>query len=166
MLSPTAGANMIDCVNHTSTLHPRPPNTISTSRTCLTLLLRHTNSPTSPTRRLRMLPTNPKAPIVSQTSMRPNLLQPFQILTKLAVHAVCQDLRILAVDNVALAVEEPGGDLVLGGVLDDGYDALEFFGCEFAGTVGYCVSVVLSDGGMEVYRLFKSTSAFLQTRLE
>lgn len=65
--------------------------------------------------------------------MRANLLQPLQILTKLAVHAVRQCLVVLAVYDIALSVQEPCGDLVLCGVLDDGDDAFEFFGGEIAG---------------------------------
>jgi hypothetical protein len=39
--------------------------------------------------------------------MRSNLLQPLQILTKLALHSICQYLRVLAVDDVVLPVQEP-----------------------------------------------------------
>ena len=65
--------------------------------------------------------------------MRSNLLQPLQILTKFALHSVCQHLRVLAIDDIALAIEEPGWDLVLGWVLDNGNNSLELFGCEFTG---------------------------------
>jgi hypothetical protein len=65
-----------------------------------------------------------------------DLLQALQVLTELAVDAVGEDLVVLAVHDVALSVEEPGGDLVLGGVLDDCDDTLELFGCEFTGAVG------------------------------
>lgn len=67
--------------------------------------------------------------------MRTDLLQPLQILTQLAVHAIRQDLRVLAVDNVALSVQEPARDLVLRRILNDGDDTLEFFGSEIAGAV-------------------------------
>ena len=80
-----------------------------------------------------MLSPDTEAPVVPQTPVCPDLLQPLEIVTELAVHAVGQDLEVLAVDNVALSVEEPGGDLVLGGVLHDGDDALEFFGGELSG---------------------------------
>jgi hypothetical protein len=40
-------------------------------------------------------------------------------------------LRILAIDDIALTIEEPSWDLVLGRVLDDGDDSLEFFGGKF-----------------------------------
>lgn len=64
--------------------------------------------------------------------MRPNLLQSFQILTKLTLHAVCQYLRILAIDDIALSVQEPRRDFVLGWILDDGDNSFEFFRCNFA----------------------------------
>jgi hypothetical protein len=99
------------------------------------LLLRHTDSPTSPASRLAVLSTHPQAPVVPQTTMRADLLQPLEIVTELAVHAVGKHLAVLAVHDVALTIEEPGGDLVLGRVLDDRDDALEFFGGEFAGAV-------------------------------
>jgi len=72
---------------------------------------------------------------VSETTVGADLLQALQVLAKLAVHTVGHDLVVLAVDDVALSVEEPGGDLVLGRVLDDGDDALEFFGGKLAGAV-------------------------------
>lgn len=82
-----------------------------------------------------MLSTDPQTPVVPQTTVSTDLLQPLQVITQLAVHAVGQDLAVLAVHNITLSVEEPGGDLVLGWVLDDGDDAFEFFGSEFAGAV-------------------------------
>jgi hypothetical protein len=74
---------------------------------------------------------------VTQTTMRADFLQSFQIITELGVNTVGEDLRIFAVDNIALSVKEPAGDLVLGGVLDDSDDSLEFFGCKFTCTVLY-----------------------------
>lgn len=78
-----------------------------------------------------------------QTSVRADLLQPLQVVTQLTIDAVGQHLRILAVNDVALSVEEPAWDLVLGRVLDDGDDALEFFGGEIAGAVVWEVSIVI-----------------------
>ena len=68
-----------------------------------------------------------------QAPVRANLLQTLQVLTQLRVDAVGQDLLVFAGHDVALTVEEPGRDLVLCRVLDDGDDTLEFFGGEFAG---------------------------------
>ena len=77
--------------------------------------------------------TDTETPVVSETSVGTDLLQSLEIVTELAVHTVCEDLEVLAVDNVALTIEEPGWDLVLGWVLDDGDDALEFFRGKLAG---------------------------------
>ena len=66
--------------------------------------------------------------------MRTDLLQALQILTQLAVHAVGQDLRILAIHNVTLAIEEPSGNFVLSRALDNGDDTFEFLGSDFAGS--------------------------------
>ena len=73
---------------------------------------------------------------MAETSVGTDLLQSLEVLTELGVDTVGEDLEVLAVDNVALSVEEPGGDLVLGGVLDDGDNALKLFGGKLAGAAG------------------------------
>ena len=136
--------------------------------TPLTLLLANTHSPTPSTRRLTVLTPHPQTPVVPQPTVSADLLQPLQVVAELAVHAVGQDLRVLAVDDVALPVEEPGRNLVLRGVLDNGDDALEFFGGEFAGAdrrVSMLGGLLLVVGGRRMYRLLRSTSAFLHTKL-
>jgi hypothetical protein len=85
-----------------------------------------------------MLTTHAQTPEVSQTTVHTDLLHALQIFTQLGVDAVGEDLAVLAVDDVALSVEEPGGDLVLGWILHDGDDALEFFGGEFTGAAFLC----------------------------
>lgn len=72
-----------------------------------TLLLGHTNSPTAATGRLGVLATNAQAPVVSETAVGADLLQALEVITELGVDSVSQDLVVLAVDNVALSVEEP-----------------------------------------------------------
>ena len=44
--------------------------------------------------------------------MSADLLQALQIITKLAVDIVGEDLGVLAIDNITLPVEEPCGDFV------------------------------------------------------
>ena len=114
----------------------------------LTLLLADTDRPTPSAGRLAVLTPDAQAPVVPQTTVGADLLQPLQVLAQLAVDAIGQDLRVLAVDDVALPVEEPGRDLVLGRVLDDRDDALEFFRRELTGAVGRkgCVSVRVHFG--------------------
>ena len=138
------------------------------SRTPLALLLADTNGPTPPAGRLAVLATDAQAPVVTETTVGADLLQALQVLTELAVHTVGHDLVVLAVDDVALSVQEPGGDLVLSRVLDDGDDALEFFGGKLASAAGGILVLSLGDVGdhrVEAYRLLRSTSAFLQTKL-
>lgn len=96
--------------------------------TPLTLLLADTDRPSPPAGGLGVLSPDPQAPVVPQTPVCADLLQSLEVLAQLAVDAVGEDLRVLAVDNVALTIEEPGRNLVLGWVLDDCNDALEFFG--------------------------------------
>lgn len=60
--------------------------------------------------------------------MGTDLLQALQIITELGVDTVGENLGVFAIDDIALSVEEPGWDLVLGWVLDDGDDSLELFG--------------------------------------
>jgi hypothetical protein len=99
-----------------------------------------------------VLATHAEAPVVSETTVSTDLLQALEILTELGVDTVGEDLGVLSVDNVALPVEEPGGDLVcemselartaqivvirtLEGVLEDGDDTLELFGGEVTSTL-------------------------------
>lgn len=161
-------------------VHPRP----KTIKPLATLLLGDTDSPATTTGSLGVLTTDTETPVVSETAVGTDLLEALKILTELGVDTVGQDVRVLAVNNVALSVEEPGGDLVLCGVLDDRHNTLELFGGKLTSTaVEY--SLVFSKNssnstfsssffspeklvlmGVFSYRLFRSTSAFLQTKLE
>jgi hypothetical protein len=59
-----------------------------------------------------VLATDTESPVVSETAVGADLLETFQVVTELAVDAVGEDLGVLAINDVALPVEEPGGDLV------------------------------------------------------
>lgn len=98
-----------------------------------TLLLGDTDGAATATGGLGVLTADAEAPVVTETTVGADLLEALKIVTELRVDTVGQDLRVLAVDNIALSVEEPGGDLVLGGVLDDGDNTLELFGGELTG---------------------------------
>ena len=63
--------------------------------------------------------------------MRTDLLQALQVLTQLAVHPICQYLRVFTIHNVALAIKEPCRNFVLSRVLNNGDDAFKFFGGDF-----------------------------------
>jgi len=78
-----------------------------------------------------VLATDTESPVVTETTVGTDLLQALEIITELGVNTVGENLAVLAIDDIALTIEEPGWDLVLGGVLDDGDDPLELFGGEF-----------------------------------
>jgi len=103
---------------------PKKPNNLTT------LLLGHTDGTAATTGRLGVLSADAEAPVVAETTVGTDLLQALKIITELGVDTVGEDLGVLAVDNVALTVEEPAGDLVGGGVLDDGDETLKLLGGE------------------------------------
>ena len=82
-----------------------------------------------------MLTPDTETPEVTETTVSTNLLQPLQVVTELRVDTVGQDLRVLAIDDVPLPVQEPRGDLELRGVLDDGDETFELIRVKLAGAV-------------------------------
>jgi len=54
-----------------------------------------------------VLTADTEAPVVTETTVSADLLQALEIITELGVDTVGEDLRVLAIDNVALPVEEP-----------------------------------------------------------
>jgi hypothetical protein len=74
--------------------------------------------------------------VVTKTSVRSDLLQPLEVGPHLLVDDVGEEVARLAGGDVSLPVEEPFGDLELGGVLHDGNDSLELIRVEFSGTTG------------------------------
>lgn len=81
-------------------------------RKYLSLLLGHTDGTATATGGLGVLATHTEAPVVSQTTVGSDLLKALQVVTELAVDAVGKNLGVLAVNDVALPVEEPGRNLV------------------------------------------------------
>jgi hypothetical protein len=86
-----------------------------------------TNGTTTATSGLGVLTANTETPVVTETTVSTDLLKTLKILTHLVVKTVGQDLGVLAINNVLLSVEEPVGDLVLAGILENGDDTLQFF---------------------------------------
>lgn len=93
--------------SNTKSHHTCSSSSTEAARTCLTLLLRHTNSPSSSAGSLGVLSTNTETPVVTKTSVCADLLQALQVLTELAVNTVGENLAVLALDDIALTVEEP-----------------------------------------------------------
>ena len=89
----------------------KPSHPVHESR-LTTLLLGHTDGPSTTAGRLGVLATDAEAPVVAETAVGADLLQALEVIAELGVDTVGEDLAVLAVDDVALPVEEPGGDLV------------------------------------------------------
>lgn len=89
------------------------------------LLLRHTDGATATTGRLGVLTAHTQTPVMAHTTVGTDLLQALQILTQLRVQIGAGQLGVLAVDDVLLPVQEPGGHLVLTRIQDDGDQLLD-----------------------------------------
>lgn len=68
---------------------------------------------------------------MAKTAMSTDLLQAFQIFTKLGVNNVGHNLAVFTIANVLLSVEHPLGDLVLKRISEDFGNAVDFFISEF-----------------------------------
>lgn len=66
---------------------------------------------------------------MTETTVSANLLQALKIVTELAVDTVGQGLAVLAIDDIALPVEEPAGDLVCMGVRECSSNTIR--GCSY-----------------------------------
>lgn len=136
----------------------------------LALALRNTNGLASPTCGLSVLPTDTEVVVMADTTVSTNSLETFKIFAKFGIQAIGQKLTVLAVMEVALPVQEPVGNLVLRWVLHDGDDAFKFLSRDFTSTTRKLVRKKIVEEDTEIftlaYRLLRSTSAFLQTRLE
>lgn len=113
-------------------LHKPPENRQHNS---LALLLADTDGAATATSGLGVLATDTQAPVVTETAVGADLLQALKVLTQLAVETVGDNLGVLAIGDVALSVQEPRGDLVLGRGLEDGDDALKLFGGKLTSTI-------------------------------
>lgn len=71
---------------------------------------------------------------MSETPVGPDLLQLLNVVPQLLVDNVGDDVKVLSVGDILPPVQEPGGDLELGGVLHDGDDSLELIRVELSGT--------------------------------
>lgn len=74
-----------------------------------------------------MLTSDTQAPEVSDTTVSSDLLQSLQVVSQLGLQVVSQVVVVLTVVDVLLTVQEPGWDFVLGWVLHDLDDSLQFF---------------------------------------
>ena len=100
------------------------PQLPSAKRKPLSLLLGDTDGSAAATSGLGVLTTDTEAPVVTETTVSADLLQALEIVTELGGDTVGEDLAVLAIDDVTLPVEEPGGNLVCA------VSVTECLGCE------------------------------------
>merc|ERR1719442_86241 len=98
------------------------------------LFLRDTNSTSSTAGSLGVLTSDSETPVVTKTSVSPDLLQALQIFTKLVVQKISHYLVGLTVFDILLPIQEPVGNLVLTRVLHNGDDFLNLFFAELTST--------------------------------
>ena len=93
-----------------------------------------------------VLTSDLQSPVVSKTSVRPDLLKSLQIVSHLLVDDVGKQVTRLSGGDIFLSVEEPFGDLELSGVLHDGNNSLELIGVEFSGSDKVSTARVVREG--------------------
>jgi hypothetical protein len=94
---------------------------------------------------LGVLTSDLETPVVSKTSVGTDLLETLKVLTELVVKLVDKQVGVLALGEITLSVEEPRGDLVLRGVLDDGDNSLKLFDGELTSSLGKRDISLLAD---------------------
>lgn len=95
-----------------------------------------------------MLSSDAESPVVSESTVKTDLLHALKILTELVVDGGGEELSGLSVLDVLLSVEEPVWDLVLGWVLHDGDDLVEVLLSELSGSlVDVNVGLAAADEG-------------------
>lgn len=98
------------------------------------LLVRDTDGSALAASGLSVLTADTHAPPVAHTTVATDLLQTFNIFTQLGVDGVGNNLTVSTVTVILLSVQEPVGDLVVLGVLDDLDDAINFISLQFTST--------------------------------
>ena len=82
-----------------------------------------------------MLTSNLQSPEVSDTSVGSDLLQSLQVISQFRFQVVSKDVVVFTVDLILLSVQEPGWDLIVGWVLHNGDNSLQFFLGQFTGSL-------------------------------
>ena len=82
-----------------------------------------------------MLAAHADAPVVAQAPVGPDLLEPLQVGPQRRVQRVREGLAVLARLVVLLPIQEPGRDLELLRVLDDGHELLDLVRGQLAGAL-------------------------------
>uniref|UniRef100_A0A7S0V078 Uncharacterized protein n=1 Tax=Polytomella parva TaxID=51329 RepID=A0A7S0V078_9CHLO len=92
------------------------------------LLLGGANSLAGTSSSLGVLTTNAEAPVVAETAVVPDLLEPDEVITESGIDGRGGKLGELAGGVVLLPVKEPVGDLISSGVGNNTHHALKLIG--------------------------------------
>lgn len=92
-----------------------------------------------------MLTSNTQAPEMSDTTVSSDLLQSLQVVSQFGLNTVGQSVVVLTVVDVLLTVQEPSGDLVLGGVLHNLHNSLKLFLSQLTGSLVQVDISLLAD---------------------
>ena len=80
-----------------------------------------------------MLSAHANVPPVTQTAVRANLLEAFEIVTQLGGNVLRKDLAVFASSEIFLTIQKPNRDLELTRILDDGHQLFNLIRGQFAG---------------------------------
>eukprot|EP01083_Nonionella_stella_P189889 703251_1 len=80
-----------------------------------------------------------------QTTVSTNLLHPLNIITKLGIEVLGENLGVLSCLNILLPIEEPKRDLELTRVLNDSNKLLNLISGELSGTLVYINLSLFAD---------------------
>lgn len=121
---------------------------LTSARRCLLLLVGDSDGASTASSSLGVLTTDTETPVVTETAVRADALKALEVLTELGVELVGKDLRSLTVLGVALSVQEPSGDLVVHGVLQDLDDLVNLLSAQLSSTTADVdLSLLASEDG-------------------
>ena len=92
-----------------------------------------------------MLTSNSKSPLVSETSVGLDLVHSFDILSEFGLENVGGHLQVLTLLVVSQSVEEPSGDTISFGVIDDVSDSIGLLFVQFTSSESRVQSQDLAD---------------------
>jgi len=105
----------------------------------------HTNSLAPSACGLGMLPSDLESPFVSDTLVASNFIKSFDVFSEFGFEDVGGDLEVLALLVVFLSVEEPSGNAVALGVVDDVGDAVALGFGQLSGSESWVDSEDFTD---------------------
>jgi len=92
-----------------------------------------------------VLSTDTDTPPVTETAMGTDLLHTFNVITKLGIEVLGEDLTVLSGLEILLSIQEPKRDLELTRVLDDSNELFNFISSELSSSLVHINFSLLAD---------------------